>query len=73
MDKVSKEYLKVVVEALQKDKSLVFNDWSIDFYIYFYEYIKEDLLKLVERTRIPIKILGSIESTFIYLIPKNDC
>jgi hypothetical protein len=64
-------WLKVVVESFQKDKSRGPDGWSIDFFLGFYDYIVEDVLKVLEESRVLRKILGAIDSTFIVLIIKN--
>lgn len=67
VNEVSKEF-KVVVKSFQKEKIPGHNGWSIYFYLGFYDYNEEALLKVVEESR---KILNSINFTFITLIPKK--
>jgi hypothetical protein len=42
----------------------------VEFYFHFFDLIKEDLLALVERVRTRGRLVGSLNSTFIALIPK---
>jgi len=44
----------------------------VEFFIGFYDMLKEELLRVVNDTRRSGKVLASFNSTFISLIPKND-
>jgi hypothetical protein len=46
--------------------------WSAEFFSYFFDLVGLDLLQMVEDTRTSGKIVGSINSTFIVLIPKES-
>ena len=72
MDEVSVEELKEVLHSFQNDKSLGLDDWSIEFYLGFFELLGEDLLEVVEESRKLGVIHAPINSTFIALIPKVD-
>lgn len=69
---VSLEELEHTLKWFEKDKSLGLDDWSIEFYLAFFDIIGEDLLKIVEDSRIKGFLETSISSTFIALIPKKD-
>jgi hypothetical protein len=61
--------LLVVLNTFQKDKSHGLDGWTVEFYLDFFELIGEDLLRVVEEVRLLRKVPGSINSTFIALIP----
>jgi hypothetical protein len=42
------------------------------FFIYFFELVSEDLLAMVEESRILGKIVGGLNATFLTLIPKAN-
>lgn len=42
----------------------------VDFYLVFYELIKDGILKLVIELQSSRKVMGSLNSTFLCLIPK---
>jgi hypothetical protein len=48
MSKISKVELKLVEGSFQKDKILGLDGWVIDFYLDFYDFLEEDLLKIIE-------------------------
>ena len=70
--RVSREELRVVLNTFQKDKSLGPDVWTAKFYLDFFQLIREDLLRVVEEVRLLGKVPGSINSTFIALIPNLD-
>jgi hypothetical protein len=72
MEKVTEEELKEVIRSFQKDKSPGPDDWTIEFFLGFYDLLGQDLLKMVEDIRITGRIPLSLNSTFIALIPKTD-
>jgi hypothetical protein len=72
MEEVSEEELKEVLHSFQKDKSPGPYGWTIEFFMGLYDFLRHDMLKLVEDTRSLGKIPLSLNSTFIDLIPKTD-
>eukprot|EP00253_Pinus_taeda_P027834 PITA_27834 len=64
--------LKATIKWFKKDKSPGSSRWLIKFYLYFFETLGADLLKVLENSRTSGKILESFTSTFIALIPKSD-
>jgi hypothetical protein len=64
--------LKVILKMFKKEKSLGPNGWSVELYLHFFEIMGEDLLDLVEETQTSGRINGSINSTFIAMIPKRN-
>jgi len=59
------------MKGFKKDKSPGPDGWTIEF-IHFYDLFKEDLLSMVEASRISGNINSAITATFIALIPKSD-
>jgi len=47
--------------------------WTIEFYLYFFDLLDENLLRGVEAVRISGKVPKNINSTFIDLILNMDC
>jgi hypothetical protein len=64
--------LKSILTLFKRDKSPGPDGWTVEFYIHFFDLIKEDLLALVENVRTGGHIAGSLNSTFIALIPKMN-
>jgi hypothetical protein len=62
--------LKLVLFHCKKEKSLGPDGWSTDFFIHFFDLVGEDLLQMVEESRLLGKIVGGLNSTFLTLIPK---
>jgi hypothetical protein len=65
--------IQEVLDALKsfsKDKSPGPDDWTIEFYLHFFDLIEVDLLELVENTKLSGKVTGALKSTFLTLIPK---
>jgi hypothetical protein len=72
MEEVSEDELKEVLHNFQKDKIPGPNDWTIEFFLGFYDLIGKDILKLVEETRVRGHLHPPLNSNFIALIPKVD-
>jgi hypothetical protein len=62
--------LKEVLTLFKKDKSPGPDGWTIEFFIHFFDLVGEDLLEMVEESRSRGFIVGSLNSTFLALIPK---
>jgi hypothetical protein len=43
----------------------------VEFFLGFYDLIKEDLLKVIQESQQSGKIIGSFNNTFLKLIPKK--
>lgn len=50
-ENVSKDEVKVAIHTLQRDKSDGPNSLLVEFYIDFYEFLKEYLLKVVKESK----------------------
>lgn len=68
---VSGEELLSVMKSFKKDKCPGPDGWTIDIFIHFFEMMKNDILGMVEETRIKGKIHHIISSTYIALISKK--
>jgi len=64
--------LEAILKMFKKEKSSGRDGWSVEMYLHFFEIMGEDLLDLVEETRTSGSINGSINSTFIAMIPKRN-
>ena len=65
--------LKEVKDALKlfkKEKSPCPNGWAVKLSLHFFYLMGEDLLTMVEFSRIEGFVSGAINSTFITLVPK---
>jgi hypothetical protein len=69
---VTLEELKSILFQLKKDKSLGPNGWTVEFFIFFFDLVGEYLLDMVEDSRQKGSIIGSLNSTFLTLIPKKN-
>jgi len=68
---ITKEELLGVMNAFKKDKCPGLDGWTIEFFIHFFDIIKQDLLRMVEATRISGNIHQITSSTQIALIQKR--
>jgi hypothetical protein len=71
VEEVSKKELKAVLASLQKDKSPGPDGWEVEYFISFYQWMEEELLRAVEELRRSGKVFGAFNSTFLSLIPKK--
>jgi len=62
----------VSLASFNKDKSPGPDDWTVEFFLYHFDPVGLNLLELVEDSRLHGKIIGSLNSTFITLIPKEN-
>jgi hypothetical protein len=62
--------LKEVLSLFKKDKSRGPNGWTVEFFTHFFDLEGEDLLEMVEESRLKGFIARSLNSTFLALIPK---
>ena len=66
----SREEILEVLKGFTKDKSLGPDGWKVDFFLHFFELVGQDLLDVVEESRIRSKVIKQRNSTFLALIPK---
>jgi hypothetical protein len=67
---VNEKELKLILTHFKKEKSPGPYGWMLEFYLHFFDLLKDDLLALVEDVRISGRMAGSLNSTFLALIPK---
>jgi hypothetical protein len=72
MEVVSKEELQEVFHIFQKYKSPSPYQWPMEFFLWFYELSKGDILRVIEESRTYGKILAAFNTTFIDIIPKMN-
>jgi hypothetical protein len=61
-----------VLKHFSKDKSPGPDGWTVEFFTQFFDLLGDDLLELVEDSRIRGKVQSSLNSTFLALIPKEN-
>jgi hypothetical protein len=66
----SKIKIREVLKSFAKDKSLGPNGWTVEFFIHFFDLVGDDLLDLVEDSRLHGSVNKSINMTFLTHIPK---
>lgn len=69
---ISKEELKAILSSFKRAKIPRIIGYIVGFYLGLYELIDNELLRMVEESRISRKVLGALNSTFIDFIPKNN-
>lgn len=72
MEKVSKAELHEVLHNFQKNKISGPDEWTVEFFLAFYDLIGKDILQVVEETHKEGHMHAPINSTFISMIPKYD-
>ena len=68
---ISEEEVNHLLHSFQKGESTGLDGFTLEFYLGFYDCIKEDILKLVKESQKSRKVLGMINSKKNSLIPKN--
>jgi hypothetical protein len=71
-DPVNLEEIKDVLTLFKKDKSPGPDGWTVEFFTYFFYLVGEDLVQMIEESRQSGFITGSLNSTFLALIPKEN-
>jgi hypothetical protein len=64
--------IKDILSHFKTERSPGPDGWTSEFFCFFFDFLGEELLQMVEDTRITGKIAGGINSTFLVLIPKDD-
>jgi hypothetical protein len=70
---VTLQELKNILFLFKKERSPGPDGWTAEFFSHFFYLVGPDLLQMVEDTRIKGKISSSLNSTFLVLIPKENC
>jgi hypothetical protein len=72
VEEVSEPKLHATLSSMQKGKRPRPDGLTVEFFLGFYDLLKEDLLKVVREFQRTRKVLGSFNSTFITLILKKQ-
>jgi hypothetical protein len=70
-EELTKVEVLVTLSCMQKGNIPCLDGFSIEFFIIFYNLIKEVLLKVVKESQTSGNVKGSFNSTFIALIHKT--
>jgi len=70
---VSKDELLPIISSFKKYKSLRLDGWTAEFFEDLFDIMGDDLLWVVQKVRQSNKMLSSINSMFIAVIPKVNC
>ena len=68
---VTIEEIHNILLACVRDKILGPYPWGMELYIHFFQYMSSDLLAVAKESKVKGYISGSINNTFISLIPRN--
>ena len=71
MKEVTEEELAKILASFQKGKIPSPDGFTVEFFLGFYDLIKDDLLKVVKESQKSGKVLGALNSTFISLFSKK--
>eukprot|EP00253_Pinus_taeda_P029159 PITA_29159 len=72
LKEVTMAELEATLKWFKKDKNPGPDGWTIEFYLAFFDFLGNDLLKIVEDSRRRGRISSAIKSTFTALIPKSN-
>jgi hypothetical protein len=68
MVELNKEELKTMVKSFQRDKI----PRPYEFYLWFYDFIKDVVFKVVDEYRGFRQVIGALNATFLALITKKE-
>ena len=71
-DPVSLKEIHTTLKAFELSKSPGPDGWTVEFFLHFFDLMGPKLHALVEESRIQGQVCGSLNSTFVALIPKSD-
>ena len=69
---ISIQEVEAVLKGFKKDKILGPDGWPIEFFLAFFDLIRDELVLAAEQARTHGKISGALSSTFLTLIPKCE-
>lgn len=67
---VTEEEVSEVIKEMQNGKALGSNGFNVDFFKACWEIVKQDIMNVVEDSRMNRTILKALNTSFIALIPK---
>lgn len=59
-----------IFKSFSKDKCPRLDRWTIELFLHFFDLLGQDLIQMVEQSRLEGYITNEINSTYISLIPK---
>ena len=70
MEDVSKDEFKVVLASFKIEKVQNQNPygWPVEFYLGFYDFLKEDFLRVIKEFSSSMKVLRAFNATFLALM-----
>ena len=70
MEDVSRNEFKAVLASFKIEKVQNQNPdgWPVEFYLGFYDFLKEDLLRVIKEFSSSMKVLGAFNATFLALM-----
>ena len=71
-NQITMEEVEHAMKSFKKDKSSSPDGWSVEFFLAFLDLLGTDLLDMVESSRLEGRVLPSLNSTFLALIPKKE-
>lgn len=69
---IKEDELLATIKLFKSDKSPGPDGWPIEFFAHFYDLFKNDLLRMVDASRISGNINRAMAATFLALIPKKE-
>ena len=69
---ITLEEVEWALKSFKKDKSPGPDGWPVEFFLAFFDLLGDELVNLVEVSKQTGRVLPSLNSTFIALIPKKD-
>ena len=72
MEEVMEEELNTIISSFQRGKRSRPDGFTLEFFLGFYDLLKNDLLMVVRESQRTRKVLGAMNSKFITLIPKKQ-
>ena len=64
--------MESALKSFKKEKAPGPDGFPVEFFLAFFDLLGEELVELVEDARISGRVLPSLNSTFITLVPKSD-
>ena len=68
----SKQEIEDILKGMQRDKSPGLDGWTVEFFLHFFDVIGDELVAVVEESRVTGQVFPPFNSTFLALIPKSD-
>lgn len=69
---VTKKEVSEVLKEMKNGKAPGPDGFNVDFFKFWWNIVKGDIVRVVEDSRLNITILKSLNTSFIALIPKQD-